>query len=63
MPIESFIDYFCLVFPTNKSTDHKPEKMKVYTEYKSIVNANLNKFLTEILAYEKDQLSLLLDEF
>ena len=63
MPIESFIDYFCLVFPTNNSHEHKSEKIKVYQEYKSIVNSNLNKFLKEILGYEKDQLSLLLDEF
>ena len=51
------------MFPTNNSEEHKPEKLKVYTEYKSIVNANLNKFLNEILAYNKDELSLLLDEF
>ena len=63
MPIESFIDYFCLVFPTNNINDHKSEKMKVYAEYKQIVNANLDKFLKDILAYDKDQLSLLLDEF
>jgi len=63
MPIESFIDYFCLVFPTNNAGEHKSEKVKVYQEYKSIVNSNLNKFLKEILGYEKDQLSLLLDEF
>ena len=63
MPIESFIDYFCLVFPTNNINDHKAEKMKVFGEYKSIVNANLDKFLKDILAYDKDQLSLLLDEF
>ena len=54
MPIESFIDYFCLVFPTNNTRDHRSEKEKVYAEYKSIVNANLNKFLKDILAYDKD---------
>ena len=54
LPIESFIDYFCLVFPTNNTKDHRPEKEKVYAEYKSIVNANLNKFLRDILAYDKD---------
>ena len=63
MPIESFIDYFCLVFPTNNVNDHRAEKLKVYAEYKSIVNANLDKFLRDILAYSKDQLSLLLDSF
>ena len=54
LPIESFIDYFCLVFPTNNTQHHRPEKMKVYAEYKSIVNANLNNFLRDILAYDKD---------
>ena len=63
MPIESFIDYFCLVFPTNNQNDHKAEKMKVFTEYKTIVNANLNKFLKDILAYSKADLGLLLDAF
>mmetsp|Transcript_7563 Transcript_7563/g.10725 ORF Transcript_7563/g.10725 Transcript_7563/m.10725 type:complete len:139 (-) Transcript_7563:1364-1780(-) len=60
MPIESFIDYFCLVFPTQDYDDHKPEKMKVFQEYQSIVKLNLDSFLYEILNYGKEQLSQLL---
>ena len=33
LPIESFIDYFCLLFPTQDYDDHKPEKVKVFDEY------------------------------
>ena len=60
LPIESFIDYFCLLFPTQDYEQDKPEKMKIFTEYRSIVKLNLESFLTEILNYNNDLLSNLL---
>lgn len=54
MPIESFIDYFCLMFPTQDYNDCKPEKIKIFSEYQSIVKLNLDQFLFEILNYSKD---------
>ena len=60
LPIESFIDYFCLMFPTQDYEEHKPEKMKIFQEYRSIVKLNLDSFLTEILNYNNDLLSNLL---
>ena len=30
LPIESFTDYFCIVFPTKDYNEHKAEKLKVY---------------------------------
>ena len=60
MPIESFIDYFCLMFPTQDYEEHKPEKFKIFQEYRSIVKLNLDSFLTEILNYNNDLLSNLL---
>ena len=60
LPIESFIDYFCLLFPTQDYEENKPEKMKIFQEYRSIVKLNLDNFLTEILNYNNDLLSNLL---
>ena len=54
MPIESFIDYFCLMFPTSNYDEHLPEKMKIFQEYRSVVKMNLDSFLTEILNYTND---------
>ena len=45
LPIESFIDYFCIVFPTQDYETHRSEKMKVFQEYQSIVKLNLDSFL------------------
>ena len=56
LPIESFIDYFCIVFPTMDYSVNKPEKMKIFQEYRSIVKTNLDGFLTEILNYNNEQL-------
>ena len=63
LPIESFIDYFCLVFPTQDYNEHKSEKMKVFNEYQSIVRLNLDSFLYKILYYSKEQLSNLLAQY
>ena len=30
LPIESFIDYFCLLFPTPNYNEERPEKMKIF---------------------------------
>ena len=30
LPIESFIDYFCILFPTMDYSVNKPEKMKIF---------------------------------
>lgn len=60
LPIESFIDYFCLMFPTNNYEEHMPEKMKIFQEYRSVVKLNLDSFLHEILNYNNDQLGRLL---
>jgi len=63
LPIESFIDYFCIVFPTQNSEEHKSEKLKVFAEYRSIIKTNLDSFLYEILNYTKEQLFNLLAQF
>lgn len=54
LPIESFIDYFAIVFPTRDSNENKREKEKVFDEYRSIVKLNLDTFLREILNYSND---------
>ena len=54
LPIKSFIDYFCLMFPTQDSNQHRVEKQKIFAEYQSIVKLNLDNFLKEILNYTKD---------
>ena len=51
LPIESFIDYFCIMFPTMDYNENRPEKMKIFQEYQAIVKLNLDAFLTEILNY------------
>ena len=33
LPIESFIDYFCIAFPTPEPTVHLAEKTKIFDEY------------------------------
>ena len=54
LPIESFIDYFCVLFPTQDYNQNRPEKTKIFQEYSAIVKTNLNGFLTEILNYNND---------
>lgn len=54
LPIESFIDYFCIMFPTSNYNEHFKEKNRIFNEYKSIVVCNLDTFLTEILNYSQD---------
>ena len=51
LPIESFIDYFCSIFPTPDYDTDRKEKLQVFREYKSVVKTNLTIFLTEILNY------------
>ena len=41
LPIESFIDYFCIAFPTPDIEEHFTEKNQIYTEYKTVVQTNL----------------------
>jgi hypothetical protein len=63
LPIESFIDYFCIMFPSSDSGENRPEKMRIFNEYRSIVKLNLETFLHDILNYSNDQLSALLDKY
>ena len=63
LPIESFIDYFCIMFPTDDLEEHRPEKLKIFNEYRSIVKLNLETFLVDILNYSSDQLSALLEQY
>jgi hypothetical protein len=56
MPIASFIDYFCIIFSTKDTQEDKAEKIKVFEDYRSTVNANLNEFLHEILNINRDTL-------
>ena len=60
LPIESFIDYFCIMFPTMDYNENRTEKMKIFQEYQAIVKLNLETFLTDILNYNGEQLSNLL---
>ena len=41
-PIQSFIDYYCVVFSTEDPKENFEEKGVVYNEYKQIVCANLD---------------------
>ena len=63
LPIESFIDYFCIMFPSSDSGENRPEKIRIFNEYRSIVKLNLETFLHDILNYSNDQLSALLDKY
>jgi len=54
LPIESFIDYFCNMFPSNEIEENRPEKMRIFNEYRSIVKLNLETFLHDILNYSND---------
>jgi hypothetical protein len=54
LPIESFIDYFCIAFPTPEPQEHFEEKNKIFQEYKQVVQTNLHKFLKEILNYSHE---------
>jgi hypothetical protein len=63
LPIASFIDYYCIIFSTSNTEQDKTEKMKVFDDYRSTVNANLNDFLHEILNINRDTLSVILTKF
>jgi len=60
LPVWSFIDYYCVVFATKDVKEHLEEKLRIYNEYKTIVSANLNSFLTAVLAIDQTQLADLL---
>ena len=60
IPVQSFIDYYCVVFATKNKTEHIQEKQRVYDEYKSVVGGNLNYFTSSILQLNGDQLADLL---
>ena len=63
LPIASFIDYYCIIFSSQDIEEDKPEKMKVFTDYRTTVNANLNEFLHEILNINRDGLTALMTMF
>lgn len=63
LPIASFIDYYCIIFSTSNTEQDKAEKMKVFDDYRSTVNANLNDFLHEILNINRDTLLVILTKF
>lgn len=63
LPIESFIDYFSVMFPTSSYNEHFKEKNRIFNEYKSIVKLNMETFLTEILNYSHDQLFGMLENY
>ena len=54
LPIESFIDYFNIAFPTPDPQDHFNEKNKIFQEYIAVIQTNLNQFLREILNYSAE---------
>lgn len=60
-PVQSFIDYYCVVFAHEDPKENFTEKQVVYKEYKEIVCSNLDKFLADVigLTREKDLPGLL----
>ena len=44
-PIQSFIDYYCVVFSTEDPQENFSEKQVVFKEYKEIVCQNIDEFL------------------
>lgn len=62
-PIQSFIDYYCIVFPTSDPQEHLSEKQTVFGEYKQIVKVNLDRFLSEVLGIRNDKLPWLLQSY
>ena len=60
LPVQSFIDYYCVVFATEDYQEHLEEKQRVYHEYKKIVSGNLNSFLQSGLGIGQNELSVLL---
>ena len=63
LPIESFIDYFCIMFPEEDYETNRPEKMKIFDEYRAIVKLNLETFLKDILNFGNEQLTNLLMKY
>jgi The ARF-like 2 binding protein BART len=60
LPVQSFIDYYCVVFATEEYHEHQDEKQRVYQEYKQIVSGNLNIFLHSGLGISQNELAVLL---
>lgn len=48
-PVQSFIDFYCVIFATENTKEHFSEKSRVYSEYKSIVGTNLSQFTSKVL--------------
>ena len=60
MPVESFIEYYCIIFATNNEQEHFEEKQSIYKEYKQIVGSNLQNFLKNVLKMNASSLVALM---
>ena len=63
MPVQSFIDYYCVVFYSQDRNEDFEAKSKIYEEYKSIVGGNLNQFLTGVLKIDTHELCGLMNAY
>jgi hypothetical protein len=41
MPVQSFIEYYCIIFASENEQEHFAEKQTIYKEYKQVVGTNL----------------------
>ena len=55
-PIQSFIDYYCVIFATDAPLEHLEEKSRVYEQYKNTVSTNMNEFLSSVLGITRQDL-------
>lgn len=44
VPINSFIDEYCLIFAPDALIDTLQEKKKIFTEYKSLIKSTISNF-------------------
>ena len=62
-PVQSFIDYYCVIFATKDKKEHLSEKSRVYDEYKSIVGTNLSQFTSNVLSIDGQGLVALMSMY
>jgi hypothetical protein len=60
MPVQSFIDYYCVIFATDSPEDHLTEKKRVYDEYKQVVGSNLDRFMRTVMHMDASGLCALM---
>jgi len=63
LPIDSFIEYNCLIFTSADETESMQEKTRIYNDYRDTIANYIDKFLRNCLGMNRGQLGELCANF